>query len=369
MKNSPPLVGLAALAALCLSGVSLAGAAPEARPAAAQQGTLDTVAFPSSGHGWLGGAHTILATSNGGKTWTRQYAGSTTVRQFSFISDSAGWAMGRGQLLHTSNGGRTWTVAGKPPHALQQIAFVTPSQGWAIAGDSPNSRVLYRTTDGGRSWTQRSLFVSVGAICFSDPAHGWAARGFSTGQTKAALLTTGNGGATWRSVAVPPGVGGAEGFEGQALACPTPGTVWDQVTFSGYAGGVGYALYRSGDDGGHWQAVAQGMAPGNIGAARGPGTAPGALAAPSAQAAYLAGTCFACQGQGTTSVGETLDGGKSWRNRVLPGLPTASTALSFPTAHEGWLVAYWQTGASQQQQSAVFKTTDGGATWQRQPTP
>lgn len=362
MQQYCRLAGLAALvAAICLPDVSRVGAGPIAKN---QQGALDAVAFRSTLRGWLGGAHTVLATTGGGRTWTRQYAGSTTVQQFSFVSDSAGWAMGRGQLLRTTNGGRTWSVAGKPPHALQQIAFVTPSQGWAISGNDPRSRALYRTTDGSRSWTQRSLFMPVGAICFSDPAHGWAARGLSTGKTKVTLQATSDGGATWRSVAVPPGVGGIDGFEGQALSCPAPGTAWDLVTFSGYAGGVGYALYRTADAGGHWQAVAQGMAPGNLGAAAGPGTAPGALAAPSTQTAYLTGTCFACGGQGTTSVGKTLNGGKTWRNNVLPGLPTSSTALSFPTTREGWLVAYWQTGASQQQ-SAVFQTTDGGATWQR----
>lgn len=151
---------------------------------------------------------------------------------------------------------------------------------------------------------------------------------------------------------------------GQTLSCPAPGTLWDLVSFGGYAGGVAYALYRSADGGAHWRAVAQNMSPGNQGAARGPGTAPGALAAPSSQVAYLAGTCYACGARGTTSVGETLDGGKSWRNLGVPGLPATSTALSFPAAREGWLVATWQTSPSQQQ-SALFQTTDGGLIWRR----
>ena len=115
----------------------------------------------------------------------------------------------------------------------------------------------------------------------------------------------------------------------------------------------------------YWQTVAQVMAPGNVTAPKGPGTAPGALDAPSAQAAYLVGNCFACGGQGTTSVGMTGDGGKHWRNVTIPNLPaTGPTALSFPTTSDGWLVANWQTGASQMQ-SAVFQTTDGGTLWQR----
>ncbi len=358
------LVVAALMPALLLGGS--AGAAPAGQPLAAnQQNALDTVAFRTVQHGRLGGAHTILVTTDGGRTWTRQYSGPSTVRQFSFVSDSAGWAMGRGSLLRTTNAGRNWSVVHKPPHALQQIDFVTSSRGWAIAGNRPDQMALYRTNDAGTTWTSQSLSMPVGAVCFSDPAHGWAARAFSTGKTAVAIVATGDGGTTWRPVAVPPGAGDIGGFVGQKLSCPTANTVWDLVTFGGYAGGAAYALYRGTAGGTQWKAVAQVMAPGHSGAPRGPGTAPGDLAAPSGQVAYLAGMCFACGGQGTTSVGETLDGGKTWRNLGIPGLPTSTAALSFPASHEGWLVANWQTSAAKQQ-SAVFKTTDGGIIWQRQ---
>lgn len=53
----------------------------------------------------------------------------------------------------------------------------------------------------------------------------------------------------------------------------------------------------------------------------------------------------------------------------MRGLPFATTALSFPTASDGWMVAQWFAGPSQQH-SAVFATTDGGQSWQqRYPAP
>ncbi len=238
------------VAVLC---TPFAGRASAASPAAATGATtpniLNTVTFRTIQQGWLGGAQTILATSDGGATWTRRYSGPATIRQFSFVSADVGWAMGRGALLHTLDGGKTWSTVHKPPHALQQIAFVTPTRGWAIAGPGPTLMRLYVTADGGNTWTLQPLSIPIGAVCFSDPAHGWAARAFSAGMAPVTLLATADGGATWRPVQALTAAEKAGGFEGQTLGCPAQGTIWDLVDFGGYAGGAAYALYRGADNG------------------------------------------------------------------------------------------------------------------------
>ena len=61
-------------------------------------------------------------------------------------------------------------------------------------------------------------------------------------------------------------------------------------------------------------------------------------------------------------MGGTTDGGLTWHNYDVRGLPFATTALSFPTAQDGWLVAQWYAGPSRHA-SAVFATTNGGVTW------
>jgi photosystem II stability/assembly factor-like uncharacterized protein len=56
----------------------------------------EPVAFVSDSHGWaVGASSTILATTNGGTTWTAQPSG-TSQRLWGvvFVSDSHGWAVG-----------------------------------------------------------------------------------------------------------------------------------------------------------------------------------------------------------------------------------------------------------------------------------
>ncbi|MGH3075021.1 MAG: hypothetical protein ACRDQC_08845, partial [Gaiellales bacterium] len=41
---------------------------------------LDAVAFPSTSRGWAGGTGAIIATTDGGSTWTQQYRGRADIR-------------------------------------------------------------------------------------------------------------------------------------------------------------------------------------------------------------------------------------------------------------------------------------------------
>ena len=328
-------------------------------------GLLTSVTFRTTQRGWVGGEHVVLSTSDGGHTWTRQYAGAETIQQLDFVSDTAGWALGARTLLRTSDGGHTWTLIGDPRNALRQVDFVTPTQGWGIAGSYlSQSQTLYRTQDGGVIWRRQATPQPTGSACFVDAAHGWIAASGTAVPAHVAIFATANSGATWHATTLPPGMGGLGSFVGQTLGCAGPNAVWDLVNFGGYAGGAGYALYQSADGGAHWRVVAQNMALPTIQTAHGPGTEPGALAVTSAMAAHLTGTCGPCGQIGTTTVGGTTNGGLTWHNQDVPGLPFATTALSFPTARDGWLVAQWFAGPAQRK-SAVFATTDGGLTWQQ----
>ncbi len=332
---------------------------------------LDAVAFRTAQRGWVGGAHTILTTSDGGRSWTQQYAGTETIRRLSFVSDTTGWALGVNTLLRTTNSGQTWAPVGEPPQSLQQIDVLSPTLGWGVAGaNSVQPLTLYRTGDGGRSWQRQGAPFAASSVCFADAGRGWLTNAYTGASSRAAVAATTNGGATWTATAPLPSSIGAGGFATQTLACtPSSSSVWDLVNYGGYAGGEGYALYHSAD-GVHWRAVVANMAASSTGAAAGPGTAPGDLAMVSPMAAFLSGTCGACGGDGTTTVGGTTDGGQTWHNYLVPGLSAGQTALSFPTLQDGWLVAQQITSLTPfQQRSVVLSSTNGGQTWQqRYPT-
>jgi photosystem II stability/assembly factor-like uncharacterized protein len=71
------------------------------------------VAFTDATHGWVVGSSdgTILATADGGATWSTQTSGtSNQLNGVAFTDDTHGWAVGDGGvILATSTGG----VAGR----------------------------------------------------------------------------------------------------------------------------------------------------------------------------------------------------------------------------------------------------------------
>jgi photosystem II stability/assembly factor-like uncharacterized protein len=206
-----------------------------------------------------------------------------------------------------------------PGAHLTAIAFRTARVGW-VGGVG----TILATTDGGRTWVRRYAGSdTITSFDFVTTAEGWA----------------------------------------QTLQCARPRVLWDLFDFGGYAGGEGYVLYRSADGGHRWRAVAQNQ--GLVKAAPGPAPLPGDLDVVDAATAYLSGACEAC-GMGTTALGGTTDGGRTWRNLTIPGLPFAnSAAISFPTAQDGWMVAQWSIGPGKTR-SALLATTDGGRTWSKQ---
>jgi photosystem II stability/assembly factor-like uncharacterized protein len=124
----------------------------------------------------------------------------------------------------------------------------------------PNSGTLYRTTDGGITWTNSSVPFSRGDLKFLDAKNGWvlADLGVGAGSNAVAIYQTSDGGATWEQTYInDPNVPNA------ANSLPLAGiksdlvplnmkTAW--VTGVIYTSGEAY-LYRT-DNGGHnWKEV------------------------------------------------------------------------------------------------------------------
>lgn len=204
---------------------------------------LDAVSFADTLHGHAVGHNgVILATSDGGRTWTRQLAcaasapctpGSgdhitATFFAVSFVDASHGWAVGTGGTIEvTVDGGATWVreLACAQTEAATVRQYCTPASADLVTKD-------------------------LHSVSFVDATHGWAA---GAGET---ILHTDNGGRTWvLQIACLWRPGGQHG------PCPprpvsTPRRDLDGVSFvdanHGVAvGAAGYAIFTT-DGGQTW---------------------------------------------------------------------------------------------------------------------
>jgi photosystem II stability/assembly factor-like uncharacterized protein len=176
-----------------LIGTSDGGAtwSNESPPAVATNSFLDSVRFIDAGHGWAVGTRNrgyvgnnpvyvpvILATSDGGHTWLAQDAGSagTTggLGSVAFIDAANGWAVGAsGAIVATANGGATWTrqhgaiqpqITGLKPARARRAATVTIT-GTGFGAKRGNAIVKFGSTKCTRyvSWSATRITCKVPA--------------------------------------------------------------------------------------------------------------------------------------------------------------------------------------------------------------
>lgn len=116
------------------------------------------------------GSQDVAMTRDGGRTWTtirkpgryrkagRRRVNRLVVAHVDFVSARTGFLQdGSSRLWRTTNGGRTWTeLVGTGTDGFDGIQFSSPTTGFLIAdegfGDVQQSGILYRTTDGGRTF-------------------------------------------------------------------------------------------------------------------------------------------------------------------------------------------------------------------------
>src|SRR4051812_37098607 len=131
--------------------------------------------------------------------WSEQHSPTDVeLRGLSIVSPTVVWASGgRGTVVHTLDGGAHWTLDTIPgAGALDLRAIAATSATTAHALSIADSSRIYRTTDGGRTWTRtwgatrKGTFLD--ALRFWDAKHGIAMSDPVDG--KFLLLTTSDGG-------------------------------------------------------------------------------------------------------------------------------------------------------------------------------
>jgi photosystem II stability/assembly factor-like uncharacterized protein len=170
------------------------------------------VAFPDAKHGWVvGGFHdeatkseidgVILATTNGGASWTTQESlHGPGLEDVAFPDAKHGWAVGsRSTIVATTDGGTAWRAQEANtefPELFKGVAFVDARHGWAVGSDG----FILATTNGGATWKSQRLGSGLwwSAVTFSDAKHGWTVgMDFAHDPMRDTNLATTDGGATW----------------------------------------------------------------------------------------------------------------------------------------------------------------------------
>jgi photosystem II stability/assembly factor-like uncharacterized protein len=283
------------------------------------------LSVPSGNAVWaLVASSRLFVSTDRGATWQDRSGGLDPLapsREIAFINDKEGWQSTSGSpgmpcaaqwvgIAHTIDGGATWTqlVAAGPPGSADpsglfgggcksRLAFSDAQHGFLSARDANSAPVIYRTTDGGRTWSaSRPLpdppgFTTRGAGVVLDPGRVRAfgatalvvAQGEVNGQAVWYVFRSVDGGASWTHAATLPETQGAFTFVSESrwlqIAQPASskettdgGATWHAFTsdYSQAAGvaptvvfgdpQVGYAtvrgaIQRTVDGGAHWTSI------------------------------------------------------------------------------------------------------------------
>lgn len=116
-------------------------------------GNVHQVVFTSERNGWLvNNDGDLFTTQDGGNSWKKRNLGPGKVTGLFFLDEQRGWCLSGDVLLATRDGGGTWSpisrVAGSSD-LLYSIHFASPENGWLFDDLS-----VLKTVDGGRTWSK-----------------------------------------------------------------------------------------------------------------------------------------------------------------------------------------------------------------------
>jgi len=374
---APGPVGTPSARATGTSLASCLGRAP-ARAGAGQAPALASVQFDGPSLGWVVGDRRILATSDGGRTWARQYRGPADLGGVDFIDSQHGWAAGRDTLLRTTDGGGTWTRVAEPCQGgLLAVHFASPSLGYAVMVSSRDQAAtgglatsatggwLVRSTDGGLTWAVvESAPRDPQSACFANASDGYLG-------TPGRIWRTTDGGQNWGLALAEPRA--AAGGPGRArdtpeIECAGAGAAW--VLFLGQGAAMGNAPYLAytSRNGREWHALFEdqytesALRPG-LRLPEGPGSYPGPFSAIGPGAAAFVGFTPP-DGDGAAPLELVSGGGRTLAKVGDVSAVNEPFAAAFLSPARGWVVGEnLRTGAC-----SIEATADAGRTWATQYT-
>jgi len=328
---------------------------------------LATIRFVNELDGWGVTETQIVRTNDGGIMWYDVTPPDLTETGYSvdeFILDNDHvWIQkpdfenfpNGGVLYRTNDGGVTWTNT-NAPFSRADIAFLDPNNGWALAdlgvGAGSNAVAVYQTMDGGANWTQKYIndpnaSNASDSLPLSGLKHGLAASNMQTAWVYGVVYTSGvpylyrtdDGGANWTQVTSLPLPPGAENFE---LGVEQIKFTAENIAFLALrvaADETKLAVYITNDKGKTW-------------------TLTPTLIPNGGSADFLSGA------EAVIYNGEqfyvTRDAARTW-SIIPPDVVFGETfaMMDFVNTSTGWVI----TLDSTTNHRALYRTTDGGLTW------
>jgi photosystem II stability/assembly factor-like uncharacterized protein len=285
------------------------------------------------------------------------------LRQFVQASATTWWAVVGGNLtgqtfiVRSADGGRHWQdVTPATVHTTGAFDvnwyFLDAQHGWLAAAPTGASTVpLYSTRDGGLSWQQIGALPEDCVLDFVDATYGWCSELWGAGGSMPVTINrTEDGGSTWQLVSrtavdPDPSTAGALPFGcDKSLTFTSPNVGWASSFCSG---GQPY-LETSADGGARWHSVTPVPLPVAAGGA--------GLSLPVVDGADVAVANLGGLGPGVSGISTSSDGGRSWRNHLLP----------VPQTNQYWNVdlidvSHWRATDG----DVIMATDDAGAHWRR----
>ena len=192
---------------------------------------------------------------------TAQQSGTTALLQaVSAVDDRVVWVSGHaGTWARTLDGGATWTpgrVTGADTLQFRDVHALSADTAWLMSAGSGALSRIFRTTDGGRSWTEQHLNREPDAffdcMAFWDSRNGVVFSDAVRGQHF--VLLTGDGGERWERIPperLPPAAAGEGGFAASGTCVTTIGRA---TAFAGTGNAPAARVLRTTDRGRSWTA-------------------------------------------------------------------------------------------------------------------
>jgi photosystem II stability/assembly factor-like uncharacterized protein len=187
-------------------------------------GQIVSMRFATASRGWLAldnkNGSEVRFTNDGGLTWVTGLQTGSSIVGLDTASPQTAWVMTRDggyctsstctkyELFRTLDGGSTWTSLGNPKPSTGGCAigaiygplFASPTRGWLAlnlgAGGVAGPGGLMQTDDGGKTWRCMNTPPNTYLVSAADPAHVWVASNRRE-DNATTLYSSDDGGTTW----------------------------------------------------------------------------------------------------------------------------------------------------------------------------